>query len=100
MLPIIIGGAAVAALVVAKGRPSTLFRLAEDGVVSVGRGVARSTSRFVHKVDIEMQARQLARGRRNVERQAARLKSMSAAQRAQLDADTAEIIKRANELKK
>lgn len=99
MLPVIIGASALA-LVVVKGRPSTLFRVLEDGAISTGKSIARSTKNFTHKVSIEMQARQLAKARRNVEREAARHKSMSKAQMAQLASDTAEVIARANELGK
>lgn len=100
MLPIIIGAGAVAALVVAKGRPSTLFRLAEDSVVGSGKYVARRFKRLKHDVSIEMTARQLAKARRNVEAEDKRLRSMSKAQRAQYNADVRAITKRAAELAK
>lgn len=98
MLPIIVGAIGVGLLVAAKGRPSTLFRVAEDTVVSGAKGVARGTKRFTRNVKVEMQARQLAAARRRVKREEAMVKAMSPAQRKQYDADMTDIVRRASEL--
>ena len=99
MLPIIIGGIGIGLLAAAKGRPSTLFRLVEDGVVGAGRGIARRTTRLTHDVKIEMAARQLASAQRRVAEEDARLAKMSRAQKVQHARDVESIVRRASELR-
>lgn len=100
MLPIIIGAGAAIALVAAKGRPSTLFRLVEDGVVGSAKGIARGAKRFKRSVKIEYSARQLAAMRAAVERADAQYAAMSVAERREFDKDVAAIQCRAEDLRK
>lgn len=55
---------------------------------------------FAHTIRIEYNAHRVEQARRTVEREAARIEKMSKAQRAQHEADTDAILRRAAELRK
>lgn len=99
MVPVIVGGVALIALVAAKGRPSTLFRVVEDGAVGATKGVVRGTKSFGRSVRIEVEARQLARAAKRVAAQDVAISKMSTVERAQHAEDTAHILRRAAELR-
>lgn len=93
-------GAAAAVLVLARQRPSTLIRLAEDTVLVVPKAVARRAKSVVRSTKIEYQARLIARAQQAVAIEAATLRAMPEEQRAKFAADQAAIFARAEELRR
>lgn len=84
----------VVGLTIIKARPSTLLRLAEDGVMSVGsraKHLVRSTKR-------EYQARMYAKATEAVQRADAEFEAMTPNQRRDATADQAAILARSAEI--
>lgn len=86
-------------------RPSTLMRVAEDGVIAGAKGVARSASSVaqrakgvVHSTKLEYRARQQAAYMAAAHEAVAEFAAMSSEQREQLRRDEAAINARAAEL--
>lgn len=99
-------GIAAAVLVLARQRPSTLVRLAEDGVAGTGKliaaapkAVVRSAKRVARSTKVEYQARLIARAQEAVAVEAATLRNMTPDVRAKFAADQAAIFARAEELR-
>lgn len=100
-------GATIAVCVVARARPSTLVRVAEDGVLGMGKASADAVKAGVHKatefghtVRMEMRARQIDRLQQAISIEAEQLRDMDPEARAKLAADEARIFARADELRK
>lgn len=75
-------------------RPSTILRIAEDGIGSAGTGIKN----FVHRTKNEMAARQRAKLQLAVEQAERDMANMSSAQRKQFQREQREINARAAQL--
>ncbi len=75
-------------------RPSTILRIAEDGIGSAGAGIKG----FVHRTKNEMAARQRAKLQLAVEQAERDMANMSSAQRKQFQREQREINARAAQL--
>ena len=64
------------------------------------KNITAGVRSFFHTARIEYNAHRVEQARRTVEREAARIEKMSKAQRAQHEADTDAILRRAAELRK
>lgn len=100
LIPAAIAGVAVVGgMVASKLRPSHIVRSVEDGVLAASSKVANGTKNAVRAVRVEYNAREIDKMQRKVEKLAVKVRQMDPEERAQLAAEEAAILARAEELR-
>ena len=87
------------ACAITKVRPSTLIRVAEDGVVNLAQGAKRKVRSAKNKVSVEYNARMIDKLQRRVEADMSAIAEMTVEQRREVEKQQAAVFARANELR-